>query len=299
MRFSLVFPQFTQSPDGLLFDPNDQILDPAHDDDLAVVAGVPGPEGKDSKTPADKDALKVSDDGNIAEHNGVRYVRQEALHQERERNRQYADTLARLEPLMPEFTEFLNQRNARQNSTVDRARGQKDNDSDYTADELEGFAITRGYYAADGTTPDTARAQKELDIISGISRRQTRREIEPVARTTRSESARLNRERAATGRFVDGQPVADAKYLDAAASALGDDLMADPEVSRLATIVAAGLEYLDHRKNGTLPGRRAGSGGRREPMMVERGGSRFDNDPGEMSNLDLAAARARGKSPEE
>ncbi len=34
-------------------------------------------------------------------------------------------------------------------------------------------------------------------------------------------------------------------------------------------------------------------------MFVEGGSGRVDNDPGEMSELDLAAARARGKSPEQ
>jgi hypothetical protein len=100
---------------------------------------------------------------------------------------------------------------------------------------------------------------------------------------------------------VDGQPIAEQKYIDAAATSLGDDLMADPEVARLAQVVAAGLEYLDARKSGTLGRGRAG-GGRRgsgEPMMVERSTGRFDGDTGEMSDLDRAAARARGKSPEQ
>lgn len=278
---------------------DDGILDPAHDPDSGVenvgVAGIAKPEQKD--TP---DEFKVSDDGNVAEHKGLKYVRQEALHQERQERQKLADTLRQLDPVMPEFEEFLKQRNGRQESTVDRARQSARGGADkaYTDDELEGFAITRGYYGQDGTTPDLNRAQKELDIISGISRRQAREEVAPVTRSTTQERARLNREKARAATFVDGQPIASQQYIDAALQSLDDTMMADPNVANIAQIIAVGLETLDQRKNGTAR-RSGGQRSSREPMMVERPGGRPDDGDVEMSGLSIAAARARGKSPEQ
>lgn len=279
---------------------DDAILDPAHDDsqeglENVGAAGIPKPEAKPDGQTDDK----VSGDGNILERDGVKYVRAEALHNERQQRQQLQQQIALLDPLIPEFNEFLAQKNGRQQATVDRARQSAAADSDYSTDELEGFAITRGYYKDDGTTPDTSRAQRELDIISGISRRQARKEVAPVAETTTRDRARINRERARGQQFVDGQPIADDRYVQAAFNALPDDYVADPQVAQITSLVAAGLEYLDRRKNGTLgngrPPRRASG----EPMHVEQGTGRYDGDQGELSELDIAAARARGKTPEQ
>lgn len=270
----------------------DGILDPAHSEESIGAAGIAKPEEK-----ADDSDLKVSEDGNIAEHKGVKYVRQEALHNERQRAQQLGNTLAALDPVMPEFKEFLEQKNARRGSTVDRARGDSGKNADYSDDELQGFAITRGYYKDDNTTPDTSRAAKELDIISGISNRQARRAVAPVAESTTREAARINREKAIANKFVDGQAVAEEKYMQAALQTLGDDQLADPNVANLVQVVAAGLEYLDRRKNGTVG--RGGNRGR-EPMLVERGTGRYDSEDGDdVSPLSAAAARARGKTPEQ
>lgn len=271
---------------------DDEILDPAHADEGTNMgaAGMAAAEQKNE----DKDELKLSEDGNVAEHKGVKYVRQEALHAAREKNKELASVLAQIEPVMPEFQEFLRNKQGRQAAVVDRARDKSD--SDYTDDELEGFAVTRGYQKDDGS-PDTARAKAELDIISGVQRRITSKAVEPVRRGATSEQARLNRERAHGRKFVDGAPIADEKYLNAALDALPDEYLADPNVANITQIVAAGLEYLDLRKNGTLRGRRSGGG--REPMYVERGSGRFDGDEPEISDFDRAAARARGKSIEE
>ena len=86
--------------------------------------------------------------------------------------------------------------------------------------------------------------------------------------------------------------------MNAAMEALGDDYLQDPNVANLVQVVAAGLEYLDQRKTGA--GRRpTRSAGGREPMYLERSTGRYDGDEGELSSLDIAAARARGKSPEQ
>jgi hypothetical protein len=273
----------------------DDILDPAHDPDSGVenagAAGIPKPGDKPVA-----DELKVSEDGNVAEHKGVKYVRQEALHNERQERQKLAATLAALDPVMPEFEAFLKQKNERQSATVDRVRQSTRSESDFSDDELEGFAITRGYYEQDNVTPDTKRAQKELDIISGISRRQVAREVAPDRESTTKERARINRDKALNAKFLDGQPVASQQYVQAAIQSLGDEQLADPNVANLVQVIAAGLESLDQRKNNLGRGRPQRQN--REPMLVEHSTGRFDGDDGEITDLDRAAARARGKSPE-
>jgi hypothetical protein len=273
---------------------DDGVLDPAHSDDggleNAGVAGIPKPDAND------KPELKVSEDGNVAEYGDKKYVRQEALHQERQERQKLAATLAELDPLMPEFNEFLKQRTGRRDAQVDRARQSLGGGtSDYTEDELQGFAINRGYFAEDGQTPDLRRAQTELDIISGISRRQAHNAVRPVHEDSIRTRANTNRNRVRGNNFVDGQPVAGEKYVNAAINALSDEQLADDNVANLVQVIAAGLESLDNRKNGRVSRTRGG----REPMFVEGSSGRFDGDTGELSGLELAAARARGKTPEQ
>src|SRR6478609_9011561 len=107
------------------------ILDPAHDPNAENVgaAGIAKPE--------EKDELKLSEDGNLAEHKGVKYIRQEALHAERQRNKELSDTLSKLDPYLGEFEEFLKQKGSRLSSTVERtAAHTRTEDSDYSDDEL-------------------------------------------------------------------------------------------------------------------------------------------------------------------
>src|SRR5438067_11773223 len=97
------------------------VLDPAHADDLPVVAGVPAPERlPGQQTDAE---WKASEDGNLVTRGDRKYVREEALHAERERAKQLSATLARIEPLVPEFTEFLQQKQNRNNANVERTAG--------------------------------------------------------------------------------------------------------------------------------------------------------------------------------
>jgi hypothetical protein len=269
----------------------DGILDPAHADDGGVenagVAGIPKPELK-----PESDELKVSEDGNVAEHKGVKYVRQEALHQARTEAKQLRDTLAALDPVMPEFEQFLKVKNNRQAAVREAAASDGEQDDDAYLSEV---ATALGYFD-ETNQPDLRRAQAHLNVTRRESTRVVKREVEPDRKQSKAESARVNRERARGNKFVDGQPVAEEKYLNAAFESLGDDFLADSGVANLAQIVAAGLQYLDERKNGVS--RRAGPA-RREPMMVEGSTGRFDGDDGELSGLEMAAARARGKSPEQ
>jgi hypothetical protein len=234
----------------------------------------------------------VSEDGNILERDGHKYVRAEALHEERSERQKLANTIKSLEPLMPEFEQFLANKRDRNASTVQRTAPET---GDYSEDELSGLAITRGYYDADGQTPDLKRAKSELDILSRVAARTSGRLLKPIAEQTAKDRSAANRANATSSKFVDGEPIAQDKYMKAAFDALPEEYSADPMISNITQVIAAGLEYLDHRKNGTL---RRGRGGR-EPMFVERGSGRYDGDSGNLSDLDLAAARARGKTPEE
>lgn len=262
---------------------SDEVLDPAHMDDGGLPAAPAAPP-----TPAPEP--KVSDDGNVMEVGGRKYVTFDALTAERAQRQQLAQTVAQLEPLMPEFEQFLTKRNERQTATT-AASGKGGDDEAY----LREVAETLHFYD-ENHEPDLRRAQGHLNIMRRESDRSAQRAVEPVAQSTAREMARVNRERANTSRFVDGKPIADSKYMSAAMDAVGAEHLADPNVANMVQVVAAGLEYLDARKNGTLSRGRGG----REPLHLEGSRGRFDGDgEGGLSAMDLAAARARGKSPEE
>ncbi len=263
----------------------DEILDPAHDPDV-VIAGIAKPDTKDG----DKPDFKASEDGNIVEHGGKKYITMDALTSERAQRQKLAETLSALEPVLPDFEEFLKTRNTRRQSVRDGASGGND-DAAY----LNEVAIALGLYD-ETNQPDHRRAQAHLNITRREAQRAAGDAVGPVNAQNTKERARANRERAKANNFVDGQPVAEAKYMDAALEAVGEEQLADPNVANLVQVVAAGLQFLDERKNGRT---RRSSGGGREPMMVERGSGRFDSEEGEISSLDRAAARARGKTPEQ
>src|SRR5258708_6978411 len=96
-------------------EPGNDVLDPAHADDLPVVAGVTAPAA------ATVPAFKATDDGNQVEYGGHKYIREEALQNERQTRQQYQQTLDQLRPLMPEFEDFLQQKTNGRQATVNRA----------------------------------------------------------------------------------------------------------------------------------------------------------------------------------
>lgn len=275
---------------------NDQILDPAHDPDGGTnvgAAGIPTPEAKGEKKP---DEVVVSEDGNIVERGGVKYMRAEALHNERQARQNAERQLAALAPVMPEFEEFLKVRENRKTAVRESvASGGEQDEKEY----LQEVATALGFYD-ETNQPDLRRAQAHLNITRREAGRVTDKRVRPVEESSQLAQARANRERARGQKFVDGQPIADDKYLEAAYNALPEEYLADPQVAALTQVIAAGLQHLDERKSGVRrtnqPQRRQQNG---EPMFVERGTGRFDEGEGEISQLDIAAARARGKSPEE
>ncbi len=270
----------------------DDVLDPAHADDGGVEnAGAAGLNtAGDGKTTQET----VSDDGNIVTRDGKTYIVKSALDEARGQAQKYKETLAQLDPLMPEFQEFLNTRANRRETVQRTAASGTGDDKTY----LEEVATALGFFD-ETNQPDLRRAQAHLNITRREAARETARQVQPVAEHNIRDRATNNREAARGKKFTDGKPIAEQKYLDAAMQALPDEYIADPNIANITQVIAAGLEYLDLRRNGGL-GRQSRAGGGREPLFVEGGRGRFDGDnEGGLSALDLAAARARGKTPEQ
>lgn len=274
---------------------DDDVLDPAHRDDgdhsaTTVVAGMP--HGGD-KTPTRPEDFSMTDDGNIVTVGGKRYITDAALAAERGKNKQLSDALAQLDPLMPQFEQFLKTQSNRRDSVRDTV-AHSGADSEDTDEYLGEVATALGYYD-EQNQPDLRRAKAHLAVTRKEAERTANRAVAPVTESTRKEIARANRERALSATFVDGQPIADNKYMQEAFSTMSDEQLADPNVANLTQVIAAGLQFLDQRRNGTLGrGRRGG-----EPNFREGGRGRFDDGDTGLSDMDRAAARARGKSPEE
>lgn len=271
----------------MLENDNDSIDPHAGDNDVptAVVAGAPGGAA------ADKPGYELTEDGNLVKVGDRRYVREEALHAERTRAGNYAKTLQTLEPLMPEFEEFLANKRGNRETTVRRATSTANDD--YTEDELNGYAITRGYYDGENK-PDLKRAKDDLDIMTAVADRRAKRVVGPVTEATTRDRAANNVRQALGQTFVDGEPIADEKYINAAFNAIPDEMKADPGISQVMLAVAVGLQTLDERRTGKSRGR-----GGREPLFREGGGGRQPSGSEELDALDRAAAKARGKTPEQ
>lgn len=258
-------------------------LDP-HGENVGA-AGIATPE-----TPATPDVV-VSEDGNQITRGEHKYIRAEALQQERARRQEAERVLGQLEPVLPEFQEFLqNKRGNRQGAVREAAQPAGE---DYTEDELKAVAELNRYYSDDGATLDLTRARQALDLMSRISDRRVSRAVEPVVRTTAADRAARNRQEALSQQYVDGAPIADAAFVEQAFNALPPELVADPGVAKIVQIVAAGMEYLDKRRTGKI-----GTG--REPQFSEGSTGRFNGNNGRgLSAFALRAAQARGYTPEQ
>lgn len=266
------------------------ILDPAHADDLPQVAGI----AQDTPLPGQQtaDEWKASDDGNIVTRGDKRYVREEALHAERERAKAASAALARIEPLVPELTEFLQQKANRNNANVDRVTRQSA-DTNLTEDDLRGFALVQGYYKQDGVTPDLDRAQTYLNIMDSIANRAAAKHVGPVQRDSVQNHADANYREALGRTFTDGEPIAERKYLEQVFNSVPPEQRADPQVAQMLEVMALGVQELEARKSGRRPVRR-------EPNFREGASGRSTLGSGDaLDALDRAAARARGKTDEQ
>lgn len=265
------------------------VLDPAHADDLPQIAGL----ATETRLPGQQtDAeWKASDDGNLVTRGDKRYVREEALHAERERAKAASAALSKIEPLIPEFTEFLNNKRNGNNATLERtSRPAADNYAE--EDELRGLAIVRGYYKADGVTPDLDRANTELGLMARIADRSAARHVGPVQRDSVQSHADANYREALGRVFTDGEPIAERKYLEQVFQSVPADQRADPAVAQMLEVMALGVQELEARKSG----RRVN---RREPTFREGASGRSSGGMDALDALDAAAARARGKTPEQ
>lgn len=273
---------------------DNDILDPAHADDLPGVAGMAQP---DARLPGQQtsEEWKASDDGNVVERGGQKYVRAEALHEEREARKALSATLARIEPLVPEIAEFLQQKQNRNNANIERVSRPSD-DNYASEDELRGLAIVRGYLKADGVTPDLDRANTELGLMARIADRSAARHVGPVQQDSVRNHADANYREALGRKFSDGEPIADQKYLEQVFNNVPPDQRADPAVAQMLEVVAAGMQALEDRKAGRPRG-----GARREPTFREGSSGRIGGSGSgdALDALDAAAARARGKTPEQ
>lgn len=269
---------------------NGEVVDPHGGE--TVVGGV-APGGAEEKPD-----FRVTDDRNQVEYGGHKYVREEALHAERERSQGYRETVENMRPLLPEFEQFLRSKQGSERAAVDRSTRGVQSD-DYTEDELTGFAITRGYF--DGQNqPDLKRAKDDLDIMTAVADRRAGRAVRPLAEETARDRAQRLTERAYNNTFVDGEPIADQRYLKAAFDAVPDNMKADPQAANILQVVAAGLQYLDQRRNPGATRQTRQRTTTREPIFREGSGRNFNDDgTSELDGLDLAAARARGKTPEQ
>ncbi len=235
--------------------------------------------------------FQLTEDKNQIKHGDATYVRAEALHQAREEARNLKAEFAKLEPVLPDFEEFIRGKQSRQAATRNVVAPQSDDS--YSDEELDGVASLRGYYT-DQNTLDRTRARQDLDLMTRVSDRRAAKQVDPLRNSSAVDRAARNRQEATGRTFVDGQPIAEGKYIEQAFAALPAELAADPNIANLVQVIAVGLQNLEERKNGT--GRHAP---RRESVFSEGSRGRYNGDEGNLSQFDRAAARSRGKTDDQ
>lgn len=235
--------------------------------------------------------VQFSEDGNQVTRGDVKYIRYEAVQQERQKRQELERTLSQLEPVLPEFQEFLeNKRSGRVTATTRATQGAPADE--YSQDELIAVAQLNRYYSEDGQSLDLDRARQALDLMGKIGERRARQIVEPVARTTIADRAAKNRQEKLSQQYVDGEPIAAPEFIQRAFDALPAELAADPGVADLVAVIAAGLQTLD--------GRAKGRTARREPNFTEGAPGRVDGStPRGLSAFGQRAAQARGYTPEQ
>lgn len=146
---------------------------------------------------------------------------------------------------------------------------QPDNDPD-----AEQFAEDSGFYLADGSTVDVARARRVLDRLDQRHGRQTDAKLRPVVGQVVGRSATENVRQILAMTDADGVPMATKESIDEVLQRLrqngGEPLLANPDVMDMVIDQAAGL---DRRKGRTpkMPD---------EPLyLASAGGSRRRAEP--------------------
>lgn len=223
------------------------------------------------------------------EHQGQRLVPTAALQKERAKRQEFAKKARELEarvaelesvkqnwqaiePYLPLVAEALERH--RGGSTPAPAAGE---DAEALA-----FAQEIGIVNAQGE-PDVKRARALLNRIDQQAERRARALVAPAATTAAATQAAMLRERAYQVTDSGGRPYAKREHLDAVLSTIPVELQADPNVMRLALVIARGL---DTSPPATEPLVTEGPGGSR------RGGAA-------LSPIEQAAAAARGIDPQQ
>lgn len=131
--------------------------------------------------------------------------------------------------------------------TTSEHTDQPENDPD-----AEAYAEDAGFYLADGTTVDTARARRVLDRLDARHGRQTDAKIRPLAGVTLGQKAEANLARAMAETDESGVPIATQESIREVAGLMGTDgahLLANPQVIDMILNQAAGLD----RRKGRTP----------------------------------------------
>lgn len=278
------------------------------------VNDVERPEGTEKPAGPDPDLVEV------VEKDGAKLVKLEALHGAREENKKLKDTIGKLEPLMPEFQEFLEHKRSGGSKPQQQQPQQKPQPQGPSADELEELDATAqllGFVNPETGEADRQRTQQVLRLLDRRAGNIVGGAMRPVAASVAEQRARANRDQAYDKMYVDGRPVAEQEFIDMAFDSLPAEFSSDPTIAGVAHLLAAGLQYLEERKSNTRGARQQERPGvldfletgrtparvtqrRREPMHVEGSLGRVSReDEDSMSDFSVAAARARGKSPEQ
>lgn len=113
--------------------------------------------------------------------------------------------------------------------------------------DLTAFAEDSGWYLADGTTPDAARAQRVLTRLDARHGKQTDDRIRPLASVTLGGRAEANVIAALKAVDEDGVPYATKESIDEVARELPRELLADPRVANMILTQAIGIDRLKRR----------------------------------------------------
>lgn len=136
-------------------------------------------------------------------------------------------------------------------------------------DDAEASAFAEnvfGFYLADGSTPDVARARRAMDLMDRRTGRQTDERIRPLAGMTLGRTAEENVRQALAATDDDGVPLASPESLRETITMLGgpqSPMLANPQVVDLLLNNAIGLD----KRKGRTPKAQD------EPLYLEQAGS--------------------------
>jgi hypothetical protein len=176
---------------------------------------------------------------------------------------------SRLSEASPLINALLNNPKLRAEALRGVHGGQAQDAAEAVDEDAREHAEDHGWYMADGVTPDTARAARDLARIERRSGRQVNAAVQPFAGLALNQQAETNMRQALAMTDNEGVPLATAESIKEVAKMLPAHLLANPQVVELVVNNAIGID----RRNGRTPkapdeplymasqnGRRAGAG---------------------------------------